>query len=135
MRLIVDTNIIISALIKDSITRKLLMHLEAKLYSPQFLQNEVEKYKSEILRKANLNEIEFKVLFDQIKNKIIFLDYPFFSSKYDQAGKIMDKIDPQDTPFIAAALATGSDIWSDDRHFEKQKKIKIWKTSDLVTLV
>ena len=33
----------------------------------------------------------------------------------------MNKIDPKDTPFIAAALATESDIWSDDAHFEKQK--------------
>jgi len=47
----------------------------------------------------------------------------------------MDKIDPDDTPFIAAALATNSDIWSDDKHFQKQNKIKVWKTEDLIGLV
>lgn len=135
MRLVVDTNILISALIKGSVTRKIITHLKAKLYSPMFLQEEVEKYQNEILRKANLNETEFKVLFDQIKSKVIFLEYGSFSLKYDEAKKIMDKIDSKDTPFIAAALATGSDIWSDDKHFEKQKKVKVWKTGDLAKLV
>ena len=135
MRLVVDTNVLISALIKDSVTRKIIMHIKAKLYSPIFLQEEVEKYKNDILRKANLNEIEFKVLFDQLKNRLVFLDYDFFSSKYDEAEKIMNKIDSKDTPFIAAARATNSEIWSDDKHFEKQKKVKVWKTSELAKLM
>lgn len=135
MRLIVDTNILISALIKESVTRKIIMHIKAKLYSPKFLQEEVEKYKDEILRKAKLTETEFIVLFDQIKSKIIFLEYESLGSNYDEAEKIMKKIDPKDTPFIAAALATNSDIWSDDKHFEKQKRVQVWKTKDLASLV
>ena len=44
----------------------------------------------------------------------------------------MDKIDPDDTPFIALALAVENDgIWSDDKHFEQQNRIKIWKTGAL----
>jgi len=46
--------------------------------------------------------------------------------------KIMDKIDPDDTQFIAAALATNSDIWSDDTHFTKQNKVKVWTTKELI---
>ena len=53
-------------------------------------------------------------------------------SHMEEAAKIMDKIDPDDTKFIAAALATNSDIWSDDKHFEKQNKVKVWKTKDLI---
>ena len=48
-----------------------------------------------------------------------------------EAAKIMDSIDPDDTPFIAVALATGSDIWSDDSHFQKQKRIRIRTTIEL----
>ncbi|MDE1823803.1 MAG: hypothetical protein KGH74_00715, partial [Candidatus Micrarchaeota archaeon] len=43
------------------------------------------------------------------------------------------KIDADDTPFIALGLAIANDgIWSDDSHFQKQKMIKVWKTSDLI---
>jgi predicted nucleic acid-binding protein len=56
--------------------------------------------------------------------------------KMRQAEKIMDTIDPSDTPFIAVALAMENDgIWSDDKHFSKQKRIKVWKTKDLLRLI
>lgn len=135
MKLIVDTNVLISALIKDSTTRKIITHIDAGLYSPKFLQEEVEKHKKEILRKANLNETEFKVLFDQIKSKIIFLEFDFLKFKYEEEEKIMDEKDPDDTPFIAAALTVGADVWSDDKHFRKQNKVKVWKTEDLMKFV
>ncbi|MBI4014875.1 MAG: hypothetical protein HY365_02890, partial [Candidatus Aenigmarchaeota archaeon] len=53
-----------------------------------------------------------------------------------EAKRIMDKIDPDDTPFIALALAVENDgIWSSDKHFERQNKIKIWKTETLLKLL
>jgi predicted nucleic acid-binding protein len=53
-----------------------------------------------------------------------------------EARKIMDKIDPSDTPFMALALAVENDgIWSDDRHFLRQRRVKTWKTKDLLGLV
>ena len=72
---------------------------------------------------------------EKLKQKLILLDDRIILAKMEEAGKIMDRIDQDDTPFIAAALATGSDIWSEDTHFEKQKKIKVWKTKDLAGLM
>jgi len=44
----------------------------------------------------------------------------------------MDKTDPNDTPFIALALAIENDgIWTDDNHFGQQAEIKVWKTGQL----
>ena len=53
-----------------------------------------------------------------------------------EAKEIMDKIDKDDTKFIALALAVDNDgVWSDDRHFEMQTTIRIWKTSELAKLM
>lgn len=49
-----------------------------------------------------------------------------------EAKEIMDKIDANDTPFIAAALSKNCGIWSDDAHFQKQNKVKAWKTEELL---
>lgn len=135
MRLIANTNRIIAALIKDSISRKILLHLNAELMTINFSDKEIDKYKSLILKKAGITEIEFNALLEKLKQRLILLDDRIILTTMNEAGKIMNKIDSDDTPFIAAALATGSDIWSDDKHFEKQKRIKIWKTSDLTKLV
>ena len=52
---------------------------------------------------------------------------------WNEAKKIMEHIDKEDVVFIAAALSfTDSIIWSDDRHFGKQGKVKVLKTEDMV---
>ena len=51
---------------------------------------------------------------------------------WNEAKKIMEHIDPEDVVFIATALSvSGSVIWSDDRHFEKQDKVKVLKTEHM----
>ena len=54
---------------------------------------------------------------------------------WDKAKEIMEDIDKEDVVFIAAALSQeNSIIWSDDKHFEKQDKVLVLKTKDMVTL-
>ena len=48
MRLIIDANILFSALIKDSSTAKLLIDDKLKLYAPEFLFEEFAKYLKQI---------------------------------------------------------------------------------------
>jgi predicted nucleic acid-binding protein len=67
--------------------------------------------------------------------KINIVDDSLINLKFKDAYCIMKAIDIKDTPFLAAALATKSDIWSDDKHFEKQNKVKVWKTKDIVVLL
>ena len=45
----------------------------------------------------------------------------------------MNAIDPEDYVFVALALSINNDgIWSEDKHLEKQKVIRVWKTKDLL---
>lgn len=131
MKLIVNTNRIIAALVKDSISRKIINHLKAELITINFSQEEIGEHKKEIMDKSRLNEDQFSLIINKLKEKLIFLEEGLILTKIKEAKEIMDNIDPDDTYFIAAALATNSDIWSDDKHFEKQKRVKIWKTEEL----
>jgi predicted nucleic acid-binding protein len=57
-------------------------------------------------------------------------------SKLGEARDIMQAIDPDDVMFIAAALAVENEgIWSDDKHFQNQKKIRIFSTAEIFELV
>lgn len=135
MRLVVDTNRVIAALIKDSFSRRILLHLNAELITIPLLKDEVMKYKQVIITKSKLNETSFDLILQKLYEKMAVLNEEIIKKYGEEASEIMDKIDPDDAPFIAAALATNSDIWSDDFHFQRQKKIKIWKTKDLVSLL
>ena len=46
----------------------------------------------------------------------------------------MEHIDEEDVVFLSTALSiSDSVIWSDDRHFEKQDKVKVLKTEDIIS--
>ena len=50
--------------------------------------------------------------------------------------ELISVIDEKDVPFIALALSIKNDgIWTNDKHFKKQKKIKIFTTQDLIKLL
>jgi len=56
--------------------------------------------------------------------------------KMEEAENIMGKIDAGDVPFIALALSFPNDgIWTEDKHFLRQRRVKIWLTRDLLKLI
>ncbi len=133
MILVVDTNRIIAALVKDSVSRKIIYSDKFLLLAPSFAKTELEDNKSDILKKTELTKDAFDNLMALILNSLYVVDDSILKYKFEEAKQIMDKIDPNDTSFIALALALENDgIWSDDNDFQRQKTIKIWKTKDLI---
>lgn len=59
-----------------------------------------------------------------------------YKSNLKQAYEILKDIDEDDTPYLALALSIENDgIWSDDTDFDKQKKVKVVKTREMVKLL
>jgi predicted nucleic acid-binding protein len=133
--IVLDTNIIISALIKDSITRKIIIESSLKFVYPEMSFYEILKYKPDILRKSGYNIKEFEIILFKIFEYITLIPLEVIKSKLQKAKDIMGKIDINDVVFVATALAVNNPIiWSDDSDFDKQKTIKILKTKDMVKL-
>jgi len=125
MRLVVNSNRIIASLIKNSYSRRIILHGKLDLLTINISEKEIQKYREYILKKSKITETQFNFILEKIKEKMTLLDDKIIESKMKEAKNIISHIDDNDAPFIAAALATESDIWSDDKHFEKQKKQKI----------
>jgi len=132
MRLVVDTNRIVAALVKDGVSRKIILHFDGELITVGFGKKEIEAHRAEILEKAKISEVDFELIMDKLFQRIVVLDDTVVTAYLVEAEKAMDKIDKADTIFIAAALATKSMIWSDDTHFKKQKKIDVLTTKELM---
>lgn len=133
MKVITDVNVILSALIRDSTTRKIILNSEFDFYFPEPSLHKIRKYKEYILEKSGLSEEEFKDLMAILFKYIRIVPTEEIEKNWSEAKKIMENIDPEDVVFIATALSiSDSVIWSDDRHFEKQDKIKVLKTEDMI---
>ena len=132
MNIVIDTNIFISALIKDSITRDLIVNSEDNLIFPEFELEEIEKHKQEILEKSGLSETEFESLLSQLLEYVTIIKTEEINNYREQALEIIGQIDENDIIFIATALAFDALIWSDDKHFKMQDKIKTLTTEDMI---
>ena len=136
MRLVVDTNAILSGLVKDSSSREIIRSEKFEFFTLSYAFKEIEKYKGLILEKSKLTESDFQALLQEFKNKVNLVDDILVESKVKEAMEIMGKIDEKDSPILACALAIVNDgIWSQDKHFEKQSKVKYWKTEALIGII
>ena len=136
MKLIIDTNILISSLLKDSTTREILLNESLNFYLPEIVLSEVNKYLPYIIQKSELSEEEIKKLLNTILENLILVPIEEYEKKMNEGMKIIGNIDEKDTQFIALALSIENDgIWSNDKHFEKQKKIKVFKTIDILNFL
>ena len=92
--IILDTNVLISALIKDSTTRKILLESGLNFCYPAESFYELEKYKELIIRKAEIPEKEYKDLFNNLLNHIMIISKSITDKFLIRADKIMSHIDP-----------------------------------------
>ena len=136
MRLIVDPNRIISALIKKGVSRKILTSKNIEFFTVDYVMKEIDKYQDMIIQKSDMSKEEIDTLFSLVMENVNIVPDEDVKSKMKEAIEIMKDIDKKDAPFLAAALAIPNDgIWSHDRHFEKQNKLKVWLAKDLLKYV
>lgn len=62
MKYVVDANIILSGLISDSMTRRLLVELEDTLLTPAYVHDEIGKYTEMVAEKSGLSPAEVEDL-------------------------------------------------------------------------
>jgi predicted nucleic acid-binding protein len=136
MRLIVDTNILISSLIKDSITREILLLPFMDFYLPEFALEEVEAHKTKICKLSGLSRDESDFSLDLLLENLSIVPAQIIRPFLKEAETIIGDIDPGDIPFIVLALTVDNDgIWTNNKHFRKIKKIKVWETLDLLAYI
>ena len=133
LKLVVDTNIILSAMIKDSTIRKIIVESDIDFFTPDFTFDEINRHLNYICKKNSLNrKINLKIL-AVLSKYINVVDFGFYAHKITEARKLIGKIDEKDIPFLALALSFENDgIWTNDKHFLKQKKMKIWGTKEIL---
>ena len=132
MKLVVDTNIVIAALLKDGLTRKIIFERKYILYTPAYTLSEIEKYKGHICAKAHITLEEYEEIIQGLFHYIHIISAKIYSLQLVAMEKQISDI--KDMPFLALADAINATIWSDDKHFKEQKIIKVYTTKELLAL-
>jgi len=136
VKLVVDSSVLIAALMRDSAVRELLLNPFFEFYVPEHCIEEIEKHVSEISKRSGLSVKNVYLLLGVLLASVQVVPLEEIMGKMEDAEKIIGEIDAGDVPFIALALSFPNDgIWTEDRHFLKQRRVKIWLTRDLLKLI
>ncbi len=128
MKLVVDANVLFSALLKDSITRKLISDRRLELFAPKFLLVEFLKYSKELQEKSKLSQENFFAISQQIISRIDFVADEQILIFFEAAKKLIT--DKKDAPYVACSLALNADLWSNDKQIINPR-IKVWNTKQV----
>jgi predicted nucleic acid-binding protein len=134
MRLVVDTNILVS-FFRDNPVRFIIINsyaLELSLFIPAHAIDELKKNESDLLKYAKISSEQFNEILSLLAKFIKIIPKESFNKFEEQAKKLTHD---KDIPFFALALFLNCSIWSNEPGFKEQDKVEILDTRELRKLL
>lgn len=132
--LVVDASELFS-FFKEGSARKVLIEEslpqnEYELISPAYALGELFKDKEKIIKFSGIDEAAFTVMFSLITLHVS----PIPEDEYSELMPEAEQLAPhsKDAPYFAVALAKDCAIWSSEKAFKKQDKVKVVTTAELL---
>jgi len=143
MNLIIDTNIVFSAILNpNSNIGDLLLNYQdkVKFYAPEFLLTEIEKYSDKIEKYSKQSSTDLVITKILVLSAITFISEDLISQEnWINAFEFIKEIDENDTPFIALAMQMKVKLWSGDKKLTNGLLTKdsdiIFTTQELIELL
>lgn len=129
MKIVLDTNIIFSALLnRRSSICDLLLDKTLNFFVPKFLYIELFKYKEKIMRASRHDEDEvLELLYRILKKTYIYDEDIIDDDALKKAYELVKDIDEGDLIFVALAIELDGKLWSGDKKLIQGLKEKGFK--------
>ena len=139
MRIVVDTNIVFSALINSSTTIPDIIiapFSHFRFYTSEYLFKELEKHKQKLLKVSKLTEQEINKAKTELFKYISSISLEIIPQEiWQEAESLTFDIDPDDISFVALSIFLDAHLWTGDKVLYngliKKDFNKVLLTSDL----
>ena len=132
MKIVVDTNIVFSAILNSTSTiGKILLrsHKHLQFYSCNYLRTEIKKHRAKLLKLTKLSEADLTELEELVTQRITFIDERLISQKLiESTSEKLQDIDVNDTVFVALTDLLKGKLWTGDKQLYNGLKSKNYKT-------
>ena len=118
MKLVVDTNILFSALLGGKTSKTFARAIiNLKLHTTNTTVEELRRHKEKIIRHSTLTPETLETALNEILAEDVILhdtiEIP--GEIKDRAKELVRDVDPDDWPFVALAMFLGVPLWTGDR--------------------
>ncbi len=143
MRIVVDTNIVFSAIVNtNGKISRILFQPKSRLnfYSTHLLLDELEEHKSKLQSISGFSEREIDQIINLITRRIRFINPRLIASEaFQKAENLTQDIDIDDTEFVALAEHAKAKLWTGDKKLIQGLTQKGWNevvsTDDLLAAI
>jgi len=133
MKLVIDANRLFSIIIGKRLTSasmEIFFSNDTEFFAPFRMLAELENNREEIRLKSDFSHEDFDNFISVLKLKIRFMPLEDFIDKISEGKQI--SAHSKDTEYFALALSLNCPIWSDEKSFKKQSKVKVYNTLELL---
>jgi len=142
MKIVVDTNIIFSALLSSNNTIGNLLFNSDKhfeFYTCTYMRFEIQKHWERLIKISKLSSEELQISYNQILLKLNFISEEIIPEKiWLISEKITQNIDVDDSDFVALTKFLKATLWTGDKTLQNGLKKngfkKVLNTSELLAL-
>jgi len=143
MRVVVDTNIVFSALLNsNSLIARIILQPKSRFhfYSTDLLSIEIQEHKNKLKRLSGFSDSDLNKSISIITNKIRFINADLIPpSLLISTQDLLKDIDIDDTEFVALTSHLHGRLWSGDKVLQNGLLQKGWNkfisTNELYTLI
>jgi len=142
VKIIVDTNIIFSALLKTKTTfGQIIFNSDGifEFYCPQYMRMEIHTHWDKLKKIARLSDQQLEQSYDSLLTKIIFINEELIPQKiWEDSENLLSGIDPDDTDFVAITKYLKARLWTGGKALHaglKSKKFRnVLTTNEIIKL-
>ena len=122
MKIIVDSNIFFSALLKvnNKFRNKFIFDDKNNFYTCHFMIVGLFKYKEKVIELSRMNEEDIlEIYYELMKHINLYNESLINDENYKLAYELCHDIDEKDTPFVALTLELDGLLWTGDEELRK----------------
>lgn len=133
MRLAVDTNVLISALMSKGGTFEAMVLGNLDLFVPEHSLGEIERNKSVLKERMGVSEDEFGLALGIILSHVMVVPREEYAAMEPKAKEISP--DKKDFPFFVLALAKRMPLWTNEKRLKEQDAVEVYDTREVLGLL
>jgi len=136
LELVVDANILFSALLAKGMTRALIFNSQLKLYAPEYLLTEFNEHlqtDEEIRMKLRQTKEETDCVVHELLHNIEITPLTDYRHLIEKALEISP--DEFDSIYFALALHLRIPLWSNDKRLKNQSVVKVFNTREVLNML